>query len=69
VHADGRTATATFHVDVAVGTPLQGDCTAAQMARLQGQFADLHWETGRLDAELVKQPDGWKLAALRYSAA
>ena len=63
-----RQATATFHTEVQISTPLQGDSTAAQMARLQGQLADRRWESGRFDARYVKVPGGlWKMAALHYS--
>ena len=63
-----RQATATFHTEVQISTPLQGDSTVAQMARLQGQMADRRWESGRFDARYVKVPGGlWKIAALQYS--
>ncbi|MDR2216220.1 MAG: nuclear transport factor 2 family protein [Nevskiaceae bacterium] len=59
-------ARALWHVDVAIGTPLQGDCTAAQMARLQGLLAERRWEAGRLQARYVKRGEDWKLAVLEY---
>jgi hypothetical protein len=62
-----REATATFHTEVQISTPLQGDCTAAQMARLQGQMAERRWESGRFDARYVKVQGLWKMASLRYS--
>src|SRR5687767_13996606 len=37
---DGTQATAIFHTEVELCTPLQADCTAATMARLQGNVAD-----------------------------
>jgi hypothetical protein len=58
---DRLQATATWHVDVALGTPLQGYCTVAQMARLQGQMADRRWESGRLDATYAKTRGHWKI--------
>lgn len=61
-------ATATFHVDVELCTPLQVDCTAAQMARLQGNVADRHWETGRLEAHYVKTRGEWKIASLQFES-
>ena len=64
---EGQQAKATFHTEVQVSTPLQGDCTAAQMARLQGQMADRRWETGRFDAQYVKVQGLWKMASLRYT--
>jgi hypothetical protein len=57
---------ATFHVDVELCSPLQADCTAAQMARLQGNVADRRWESGRLEAQYVKTRGEWKIAALTY---
>jgi hypothetical protein len=65
--SDGRSkADATFHVDVEVCTPLREDCTAAQMARLQGHVADRRWETGRFQAQYVKAGGEWKIASLTY---
>jgi SnoaL-like domain len=66
VSADGTQATATLHVDVAVGTALQGASTIAQMARQQGQLADRRWESGIIDAQYVKSRGTWKIASLRY---
>lgn len=66
---DRLRATATFHVDVEVCAPLQWDCTAAKMARLQGHVADRRWETGRFEAKYVKTPGQWKMASLSYLAS
>jgi hypothetical protein len=62
----GLQATALFHVDVELSTPLQGDSTAAQMARLQGQVSDRRWEAGRLSAQYEKIRGQWQIASLRY---
>jgi hypothetical protein len=59
-------ATATFHVEVELCRPLQADCTAAHMARLQGNFADRRWEGGRFEAKYVKTGGQWKIASLGY---
>jgi hypothetical protein len=68
--ADDRlSATATFHVEVEVCTPVQGDCTAAKMARLQGNVADRRWEGGRFEASYVQTHRQWKIASLRYLAS
>jgi hypothetical protein len=64
---DRQQAKATFHTEVQISTPLQADCTAAQMARLQGQMADRRWESGRFDARYVKVQGLWKMASLRYT--
>jgi hypothetical protein len=69
ISEDRLQASATWHTDVALGTPLQGDSTAAQMARLQGQMATLRWESGRLEAQYVKSHGQWKIASVSYSAA
>lgn len=66
---DGQHAAAAFHVDVQLCTPLQDDCTVAKMARLQGQFADRRWETGRIEGRYVKLGGEWKIASLRYRSA
>ena len=66
VSADRVQAAATLHVDVALGTALQGDSTIAQMARQQGQLADRRWEAGIIDAQYVKTGGMWKVASLRY---
>jgi hypothetical protein len=66
---DGQRATATWHVDVALGLPLQGEGTLFQMARLQGQMADRRWVSGRLEAQYVKIDRRWKMTNLRYRDA
>jgi hypothetical protein len=66
---DRRQATATFHVEVELCTPLQGDCTVAQMARLQGHVQDRRWEAGRFEATYVKTRGQWKMASLSYRTA
>jgi hypothetical protein len=65
---DRLSATATFHTEVELCTPLQSDCTAATMARLQGNVADRRWESGRFEAKYVKAEGQWKVASLRYQA-
>jgi hypothetical protein len=69
ISKDGMQAAATFHVDTELSTPLQGDSTAAQMARLQGQAASRHWESGRLEATYVKSNGRWMVASLSYRVA
>jgi hypothetical protein len=39
------------------------------MARLQGQVAERHWQTGQFEARYVKTDGRWKITALRYLAA
>lgn len=70
ISAQPQQASATFHTEVQISTPLLGDSTVAQMARLQGQVAERRWESGRFDARYVKVHGGaWKMTALRYSPA
>lgn len=65
---DARQATATWHVDVRVSRPLQGDSTIAQMARLQGMMGEVRWESGLLEATYVKHAGRWMVASLDYRA-
>jgi hypothetical protein len=66
---DRTRASATFNIEVELCTPLQDDCTAATMARLQGNVGDLRWENGRFEAKYVKTRGEWKMASLVYRAA
>jgi hypothetical protein len=63
---DRQQAAATFHVEVELCTPLQGDFTVAKMARLQGHVADRRWETGRFEAKYVRTQGQWRIASLSY---
>jgi hypothetical protein len=69
ITANGREASATWNVDVQVATPLEGNSTLVQMARLQGMHATLHWEAGRLAARYERSRGVWKLAEVAYTAA
>jgi hypothetical protein len=66
---DRLQATATFHIEVELRTPLQEDCTAAKMARLQGDVAARRWESGRFEAKYVQTRGHWRIAALSYLSA
>jgi hypothetical protein len=46
---------------------LPADSTLAQMARLQGQMAERHWEAGRFEARYVKSAGQWQITALRFT--
>ena len=63
---DGLRATATFHCEVELCTPLQDDCTAAQMARLQGWMASRRWENGRFEGSYVKTRGEWQMTAVSF---
>jgi hypothetical protein len=67
--ADGQHATAIFHCEVELCTPLEGDCTAAQMARLQGQTDTRRWERGRFEGSYVRERGGWRMESMRYRSA
>jgi hypothetical protein len=66
---DGLRATATFHCEVELCSPLQADCTAAQMARMQGLMASRRWESGRFEASYKKARGQWQMTAVRYIRA
>jgi hypothetical protein len=66
---DGLRATATFHCEVELCTPLQDDCTAAQMARMQGLMASRRWENGRFEVSFVKTRGQWQMESVSYSPA
>jgi hypothetical protein len=65
----GLEATATWHLDVKIGSLLEGDSTIAQMARLQGMLTNVRWESGRLLARYVKVRGQWQVSALDYRAS
>jgi hypothetical protein len=66
---DGLRATATFHCEVELCTPLEGDSTIAQMARLQGHVATRRRESGRFDASYVKTRGQWQMESVSYARA
>jgi SnoaL-like domain len=66
VSDDRLRATATFYTEVELRTPLQGDCTVARMARLQGHVADRRWETGRFEAKYLRTLGQWRMLSLSY---
>jgi hypothetical protein len=67
--ANGRSATATWHVDVKKGMELEGNSTIVQMARLQGHLGNVQWESGRLEARYEKAEGEWRMTAVSYTAA
>lgn len=66
--ADGQRATVTMNVESELCTPLRGEGSLLDMARLQGHAADRHWQPGRFEAECVRRDGQWKLAALTWRA-
>ena len=69
VNGNRRQATATWHVDVKTGMPLDGDSTIEQMARLQGMLGNVNWESGRLEARYEKAGGEWQMTSVNYTAA
>ena len=67
ISADRQHATAHWHVDVQVITPLEGNSTIAQMARLQGNGADMHWDSGCLSTRYEKKLGAWHITDMEYS--
>jgi hypothetical protein len=62
------TAAACFPVEVDLCTPLRGDSSLVEMARLSGHVAARRSEAGRFDATFARVAGDWRLAALRYTA-
>ena len=67
ITADGRQARLAMPMEVAVSRDIEGNSTAAQMARLQGQrWADLRWQPGCLQLTLRRHDAQWQIASLHY---
>jgi hypothetical protein len=60
----GLTARGRFHCAVEIETAIAPDCTAAQMARLQGGGLVRRTEPRLLKAEYVKSAGAWAIAGL-----
>jgi hypothetical protein len=69
VAADRRTATGKFPYSMQVGTPMTGDSSLLEMARLQGEGIVKWWEGGVCEAIYVKVGGGWKIKRLEYRTA
>jgi len=69
VALDRKAATGQFPYSMQVGTPMTGDSSLVQMARLQGEGIVKWWEGGIYEASYVKVGDGWKIRRLEYRAA
>jgi hypothetical protein len=66
VAADRRTATGQFPYSMQVGTPMTGDSSLVEMARLQGEGIVKWWEGGIYEASYVKVGESWKIRRLEY---
>lgn len=65
--ADANQASANYAVEALLCVPLEGDCTAAQMARQQGQhLADTRREHGTLVATYIKNNGDWQIGSMEY---
>jgi hypothetical protein len=69
VAADRRIATGQFSYSMQVGTPMTGDSSLVEMARLQGEGIVKWWEWGICEALYVKVGDSWKIQRLEYRVA
>ena len=66
VSKDGKQASASFHNQVLVSTPIRGQSVLADMARQQGMTAQSHWENGRYDITFARINDRWLFSRLNY---
>jgi hypothetical protein len=69
VALDRKAATGQFPYSMQAGTPMTGDSSLVQMARLQGEGIVKWWEGGVYHASYVKVGAGWKIKRLEYRAA
>ncbi len=66
VAADRKTASGQFPYSIQVGTPMTGDSSLVEMARLQGQGVLHWWEGGIHEVSYVKEDNAWKIKRLEY---
>lgn len=67
IAADGTHASLSVALEVALERAIEGNSTAAQMARLQGQeLADLRWQPGTLHLTLRRRNSRWQIESLRF---
>jgi hypothetical protein len=66
VAGDRRTATGRFPYSIQVGSPMAGDSSLVEMARLQGEGIVLWWESGIHEVSYVKHGSTWKIRKLEY---
>ncbi len=68
VAEDRKTASGQFPYSIQVGTPLTGDSSLLEMARLQGEGIMKWWEGGTCQASYVKVGESWRIQRLEYRA-
>jgi hypothetical protein len=66
VSADRLSASGQFPYSMQVGTPMTGDSSPVQMARLQGEGIVKWWEGGTCEVSYVKVDSAWKISRLEY---
>jgi hypothetical protein len=66
VAADRKNASGQFPYSIRVGTPMKGDSSLVEMARLQGEGVLQWWEGGIHEVSYVKEGDAWKIKRLEY---
>lgn len=64
--ADGLTAIAELHCAVEAETPIDIDCTAAEMAHQQGDGVLRRKETRVLRMRMVRHQGSWKIQSFRF---
>lgn len=68
VSEDLQSALATFHFQVEISRPQTDASVLGEMARLQGQYASSHWESGKFDVAYSKVAGQWKISKLTYTS-
>jgi hypothetical protein len=66
VAGDRKTATGQFAYSMQVGTPMTGNSSLLEMARLQGEGIVQWWESGTHAVSYVKKGDTWEIRKLEY---
>ncbi len=69
VSADRMSAVGRFPYSMQVGTPMTGDSSLVEMARLQGEGIVQWWESGIQETAYVKSGNTWKIRKLEYRPA
>lgn len=66
VAADRKAAAGRFAYSIQVGTPISGESSLVDMARLQGQGIVKSWEGGVYEMAYVKEGDAWKIKRIDF---
>jgi hypothetical protein len=68
VAPDGKTASGRFPYSMQVGTPIEGNSSLLEMARLHGEGIAKRWEGGICEASYLKVGESWKIRRIEYRA-